>query len=183
MEGLRHGRGADAGAGVTSISTASPSVNVGTAILSVSTPGTAFLPSTVDAVALARDIDDYLADLVKVQPDRFGFFATIPLPHIAESIDEVVRSLDELHADGVVLLASNAGVYLGQDGQVPVWTTFHRSPSTSCSIPPELRIYLCATGSAAGSRKSNSFSATPVDSSPTRRTEWPSPSWATPDAA
>ena len=67
-------------------------VNVGTAILSVSTPGTAFLPSTVDAVALARDIDDYLADLVKVQPDRFGFFATIPLPHIAESVDEVVST-------------------------------------------------------------------------------------------
>ena len=92
--------------------------------------------STTDAVALARDINDYLADLVKVQPDRFGFFATIPLPHIAESIDEVVRSLDELHADGVVLLASNAGVYLGQDGHVPVWTTFHRSLSISCSIPP-----------------------------------------------
>jgi hypothetical protein len=71
-------------------------LNIGTAILSVSTPGTAFLPSSADAVALARDINDYLADLVKVQPDRFGFFATIPLPHIAESVDEVVRSLDEL---------------------------------------------------------------------------------------
>jgi predicted TIM-barrel fold metal-dependent hydrolase len=119
----------------TSLATLSE-LKIGTALLSVSTPGTAFLPSTTDAVALARDINDYLADLVMVQPDRFGFFATIPLPHIAESVDEVVRSLDELHADGVLLLASNAGVYLGQDGQVPVWTTFHRSPSTSCSIPP-----------------------------------------------
>ena len=92
-------------------------LDIATAILSVSTPGTAFLTGTADAVALARDINDYLADVVKAQPDRFGFFATVPLPHVNESVDEVVRSLDELHADGVVLLANNAGIYLGQDGQ------------------------------------------------------------------
>jgi predicted TIM-barrel fold metal-dependent hydrolase len=39
------------------------------------------------------------------------------MPHIGQSIDEVVRSLDELSADGVVLLANSAGTYLGQDGQ------------------------------------------------------------------
>ncbi len=92
-------------------------LNVATAILSVSTPGTAFLPSTADATSLARDINDYLAELVRAQPDRFGFFATIPMPHISESVDEVVRSLDELSADGVVLLANSAGIYLGQHGQ------------------------------------------------------------------
>lgn len=92
-------------------------LDIATAILSVSTPGTAFLTGTADAVALARDINDYLADLVNAQPDRFGFFATVPLPRVNESVDEVVRSLDELHADGVVLLANNAGIYLGQDGQ------------------------------------------------------------------
>jgi 6-methylsalicylate decarboxylase len=92
-------------------------LNVATAILSVSTPGTAFLPSTADATSLARDINDYLAELVGAQPDRFGFFATIPMPHSSESIDEVVRSLDELSADGVVLLANSAGTYLGQQGQ------------------------------------------------------------------
>jgi 6-methylsalicylate decarboxylase len=30
---------------------------------------------------------------------------------------EAVRALDELRADGVVLLANNAGTYVGQDGQ------------------------------------------------------------------
>ncbi len=92
-------------------------LNVATAILSVSTPGTAFLPGAADAAALARDINDYLAELARAQPDRFGFFATVPLPHLRESVDEVARSLDELHADGVVLLANNAGTYLGQPGQ------------------------------------------------------------------
>ncbi|OBG19299.1 amidohydrolase family protein [Mycobacterium sp. 852002-51057_SCH5723018] len=92
-------------------------LGVATAILSVSTPGTAFLPNVPDAAALARDINDYLAATVAAQPDRFGFFATLPMPHLEESAAEAARSLDKLRADGVVLLANAAGVYLGQDGQ------------------------------------------------------------------
>ena len=39
------------------------------------------------------------------------------MPHIDEAVAETVRALDDLKADGVVLLANNAGTYLGQDGQ------------------------------------------------------------------
>ena len=91
-------------------------LDVATAILSVSTPGTAFLPRAADAAALARDVNDYSAVLVATDPHRFGFFATIPTPHVKEAVAETVRALDELRADGVVLLANSAGVYLGQDG-------------------------------------------------------------------
>ena len=92
-------------------------LDVGTAIVSVSTPGTAFLPEPTDAAALARDLNDYTADLVASQPDRFGFFATVPMPDIDASVAETVRALDGLKADGVMLLANNAGTYLGEDGQ------------------------------------------------------------------
>ena len=92
-------------------------LDVATAILSVSTPGTTFLPHPADASALARDLNDYTFDLVASQAERFGFFATIPMPHIGQSVAETVRALDELNADGVVLLANNAGTYLGEDGQ------------------------------------------------------------------
>ena len=92
-------------------------LGVGTATLSVSTPGTTFLPDPADAAALARDVNDYTATLASAQPDRFGFFATVPMPHVDIAVAETVRALDELHADGVVLLANNAGTYLGQDGQ------------------------------------------------------------------
>jgi predicted TIM-barrel fold metal-dependent hydrolase len=92
-------------------------LGVGTAILSVSAPGTTFLPKAADAAALARDLNEHLAAVAAAQPDRFGFFATVPMPHVKESAAEVVRSLDELHADGVILLANAAGTYLGQDGQ------------------------------------------------------------------
>jgi predicted TIM-barrel fold metal-dependent hydrolase len=84
-------------------------LDVGTAILSVSTPGTAFLPNPADAAALARDLNDYTAAVTAAHPDRYGFFATVPLPHVDESVAEIVRALDELVADGVVLLANNAG--------------------------------------------------------------------------
>lgn len=92
-------------------------LDIGTAIVSVSTPGTTFLPDRADAAALARDLNDYTAQLVSAQPDRFGFFATVPMPHVNAAVAETVRALDDLKADGVVLLANNAGIYLGEDGQ------------------------------------------------------------------
>ena len=97
-------------------------LDVATAIMSVSTPGTTFLPDPADAAALARDLNDFTADLVAGQPERFGFFATVPMPHMDESVAESVRALDDLKADGVVMLANNDGIYLGQDGQDELWT-------------------------------------------------------------
>jgi 6-methylsalicylate decarboxylase len=113
-------------------------LNVATAILSVSTPGTAFLPSATDATSLARDVNDYLAELVAAQPDRFGFFATIPMPHLGASIDEVARSLGELNADGVVLLANSAGTYLGQDGQDDLFAALDARSAVVFIHPAEL---------------------------------------------
>lgn len=101
-------------------------LQVSTAILSVSAPGTTFLPGATDAAALARGINDYTASVVAENPDRFGFFATLPMPHLAQSVDEAERALDELHADGVVLLANSAGAYLGLQGQNELFAVLDR---------------------------------------------------------
>jgi predicted TIM-barrel fold metal-dependent hydrolase len=113
-------------------------LNVATAILSVSTPGTTFLPDAADASALARDLNDYGADLVASAPDRFGFFATVPMPHIDESVAETVRALDDLDADGVVLLANNGGIYLGQDGQNDLWVALDARSAVVFIHPADL---------------------------------------------
>jgi len=113
-------------------------LRVATAILSVSTPGTTFLPDAADAAALARDLNDYGADLVASAPDRFGFFATVPMPHIDESVAETVRALDELNADGVVLLANNDGIYLGQDGQDELWAALDARSAVVFIHPADL---------------------------------------------
>jgi predicted TIM-barrel fold metal-dependent hydrolase len=113
-------------------------LNVSTAILSVSTPGTAFLPDPADAAALARDVNDYTAELAAAQPDRFGFFATVPLPNIDEAVAETVRALDDLNADGVVLLANNAGTYLGEEGQDALFAALDERSAVVFIHPGEL---------------------------------------------
>jgi len=113
-------------------------LDVGTAILSVSAPGTTFLPNPADAAALARDLNDYLASVVAAQPDRFGFFATVPMPHVDQAAAEVVRSLDELHADGVVLLANTVGTYLGQKGQDDLFAALDTHSAVVFIHPAEL---------------------------------------------
>lgn len=113
-------------------------LDIATAILSVSTPGTTFLPNPADAVALARDLNDYTAQLVAAQPDRFGFFATAPMPDIDASVDETVRALDQLKADGVILLANNAGVYLGQQGQDALFSALNQRSAVVFVHPAEL---------------------------------------------
>lgn len=113
-------------------------VGIGTAILSVSAPGTTFLPNPADAAALARDLNDHLATVVAAQPDRFGFFATLPMPHVGESAAEVARSLDELRADGVILLANAAGVYLGQEGQDDLFAALDARSAVVFIHPAEL---------------------------------------------
>jgi predicted TIM-barrel fold metal-dependent hydrolase len=113
-------------------------LDVATAILSVSAPGTTFLPDAADAAALARDLNDYGAHLVASQSDRFGFFATMPMPHLDESVAETVRALDELKADGVVLLANNNGTYIGQDGQDDLWAALDARSAVVFIHPAEL---------------------------------------------
>lgn len=68
-------------------------LDVATVIVSVSTPGTTFSPKPGDAAALVRDLNDHTADLVASQPDRLGFFATIPMPHVDASVAESDVSL------------------------------------------------------------------------------------------
>jgi predicted TIM-barrel fold metal-dependent hydrolase len=113
-------------------------LDVATAIVSVSTPGTTFLPKPGDAAALARDLNDHTADLVASQPDRLGFFATIPMPHIDASVAEIGRALDELKADGVVLLANNDGTYLGQDGQDALFAALNERAAVVFIHPADL---------------------------------------------
>ncbi|MDG5768590.1 amidohydrolase family protein [Mycolicibacterium fortuitum] len=113
-------------------------LGVATAVLSVSAPGTTFLPNPADAAAVATDVNDYAADLVASHPDRFGFFATVPMPHVDAAIAESVRALDQLSADGIVLLANHAGTYLGEDGQDDLWAALDARAAVVFIHPAEL---------------------------------------------
>lgn len=82
------------------------------AILSLPTPGVWFGDASA-ASDLARRSNEYAAELMQRHPGRFGSFATLPLPATEQACAEAIHALDVLKADGVMLLASNAGVFLG----------------------------------------------------------------------
>jgi len=53
----------------------------------------------------ARRANDFTAGIVAERPDRFGLLASIPLGAPEAAAAEVARALDELNADGFVLLS------------------------------------------------------------------------------
>jgi predicted TIM-barrel fold metal-dependent hydrolase len=66
-------------------------------------------------VDLARLVNEEGARLKAANLGRFGFFASLPLPEIDASVEELRYSLDVLGADGLVLETNHHGLYLGDE--------------------------------------------------------------------
>lgn len=96
------------------------SSDIATGILSVSSPGV-HLGAGTGGRAIARAVNTYTAELVKNRPDRFGHFASLPLPDIDGALEEAAHALDELGADGIVLMSNADGKYLGDPIFEPLW--------------------------------------------------------------
>ena len=82
------------------------------AILSISSPGVFFGDSKISK-KLARQCNEYFAQLVNSSPNRFGFFAALPIPAVEFAVEEAIYALDTLKADGIGLLASSGDKFLG----------------------------------------------------------------------
>ncbi|MEV7344462.1 amidohydrolase family protein [Streptomyces sp. NPDC093544] len=95
-------------------------LGIRTAMLSISSPGVHF-GETGKAVELARQVNEEAARLVAAHPGRFGFFASLPVPDIAEAVTELRYALDVLGADGIVLATHQHGVYLGNRRLEPIY--------------------------------------------------------------
>ena len=59
-------------------------------------------------------MNEYTAKIVSQYPERFGFFAFLPMPDLNASIEEARYALDVLGADGVVLLGNARGRYFSE---------------------------------------------------------------------
>jgi aminocarboxymuconate-semialdehyde decarboxylase len=82
------------------------------AVPSTSTPGV-HLGDDTAARTLARRVNDYLADLKRRRPDRFGGFAALPLPDVEGSLEQIEYAFDVLELDGVSVMTNAGGSYLG----------------------------------------------------------------------
>jgi predicted TIM-barrel fold metal-dependent hydrolase len=89
------------------------------AIMSMSSPGVHFGDDRA-ARDLAREVNDFGAKLVVEHPDRFGLFASLPLPDVEGAVAEAVYALDELGVDGVTVETNAHGRYLGDPSFAPL---------------------------------------------------------------
>ncbi|MEZ0114440.1 putative TIM-barrel fold metal-dependent hydrolase [Catenulispora sp. EB89] len=100
-------------------------VGIARAILSISSPGVHFGHDEA-ARALARDVNEAGAEIAHAHPDRFGHFASLPLPDLDGALAEIAHAFDDLHADGVILMTNSAGLYLGDERMRPVLAELDR---------------------------------------------------------
>jgi len=75
---------------------------VDVAVLSLASPGVQNL-TAADAVVIAREANDALAEVVATHPDRFQAFATIPTPDPGAAAAELERAVTRLGFPGAML--------------------------------------------------------------------------------
>ncbi len=100
-------------------------LGIATALLSISSPGVWFGDAAA-ARALARQVNDEGGHLVGAHPGRFGLLASLPLPDVDASRAEIGHAIDDLGADGFVLLTNVDGTYLGDPALEPIFDELDR---------------------------------------------------------
>ena len=115
--------------------------NIKSAITSISTPGVCIGDMSLSK-SLARKCNEYATELSKEYPAVYGGFATLPLPLINETVDEIKYALDILKMDGVTLLSNYDGKLLGNKFFEPVFSALN-DRSAIVFIHPDPIAMLC----------------------------------------
>ncbi len=116
---------------------------IAAAILSISSPGVCFGGPAATS-ALARHVNDAGAEVRRARPDRFGHFASLPLPDIDAALKELEYAVDQLGSDGVTTETNIDGIYLGDPRYEPLLAELDRgrtpvfvhptSPPNYCAV-------------------------------------------------
>ena len=100
------------------------------------------------AANAARFVNDQYAELAGRRRDRFRAFASLPMPHLEESLGEMGRALDELGMAGVAMNTSVLGHALVEPGFEPIFAELNRRgavlylhPAGNSACTPLIRDY------------------------------------------
>jgi predicted TIM-barrel fold metal-dependent hydrolase len=98
---------------------------ISTSILSISSPGVWFGDAD-QSRTLARHVNEVAAETRRAHPDRFGHFASLPLPDVDAALNELEYAMDQLGADGVTTESNLGSVYLGDKRYEPLFAELDR---------------------------------------------------------
>jgi 2,3-dihydroxybenzoate decarboxylase len=88
--------------------------------------GVEVITDPADAVAAARKVNDYLAEVIAAYPTRFAGFATLPLQDPGAAVAELRRAVADLGLKGVLHNDHVLGHYLDEPQFRPVWAELER---------------------------------------------------------
>ena len=97
------------------------SIQVEKAVLSLAGPGVQAEPDTATAIRLAKSCNDFLAERIAAQPDRYAGFAHLAMQDPAAAADELERCVRELGFCGAMINGQTNGAYLDDDRFSVFW--------------------------------------------------------------
>ena len=109
---------------------------VATSMLSPTAPQVATIGKQA-AARIAREANEYGKKLMADHPGRFGVFATLPLPHIDDSLKEIAYAFDTLQVDGIGMLTNYGDKWLGYSYFDPIWQELNRRKAVVYTHPAD----------------------------------------------
>jgi predicted TIM-barrel fold metal-dependent hydrolase len=88
-------------------------------VLSLNTPGVQQMEAA-EAVSIAREQNDYLADCIKGYSERLAGFAALPTPEPDQAAKELERTVTELGFKGAAIMGHTRGRYLDDEFFSPI---------------------------------------------------------------
>ncbi|WP_447506048.1 amidohydrolase family protein [Acinetobacter pittii] len=115
------------------------------AVTSISSPGVYFGDKN-QTIDLAKECNDFSANILKKFPKKFGSFGVLPLPFIEDSLREIDLIFNTYQLNGVTLLSNYDGMYLGDPFFEPIFEALDKNKAIvfihPTSIEPNKKINL-----------------------------------------